>query len=148
LSYIADVAAFVSRQELEWERVESAAAEVDGERMLHVGLRLAADLLGASMPEKVEVPVRSDRIVGRLARQIIQWLPAAGSAPPGIFKRALFRVRMRGGSFSGVAYLLRLSFSPTEEDWVAGAENKRHWLLDALARPFRLARKYGNDGKS
>jgi hypothetical protein len=148
VSYIADVAAFVSRQELDWERVESAAAEVDGERMLHVGLRLAADLLGASMPEKVEVPVRSDRIVGRLARQIIQWLPAAGSAPPGIFKRALFRVRMRGGSFSGVAYLLRLSFSPTEEDWVAGAENKRHWLLDALARPFRLARKYGNDGKS
>jgi hypothetical protein len=57
-------------------------------------------------------------------------------------------MRMRGGIFSGPAYLLRLSFSPTEEDWVEGAENKRHWLLDALGRPFRLARKYGRDNKS
>jgi hypothetical protein len=147
LSYIADVAAFVSRQELDWERVESAAEEVGGERMLYVGLRLAADLLGAPLPGKIGAPVRSDRVVGHLVRQIMQWLPAAGSAPPGIFERALFRIRMRGGSFAGVMYLLRLSFSPTEEDWVAGAENKRHWFLDALGRPFRLARKYGNDGK-
>ena len=78
----------------------------------------------------------------------MQWLPAAGSVPPGILGRATFRMRMRGGFFPGVAYLFRLSFSPTEEDWVVGAENKRHWLMDALGRPFRLARKYGNDGKS
>jgi hypothetical protein len=56
-------------------------------------------------------------------------------------------MRMRGGVFSGAAYLFRLSVSPTEEDWVEGAENKRHWFLDALGRPFRLARKYGGDRK-
>jgi len=78
----------------------------------------------------------------------VKWLPAAGSAPPGILTRAIFRMRMRGGIFSGPAYLLRLSLSPTEEDWIEGAENKRHWLLDALGRPFRLARKYGRDNKS
>ncbi len=147
LSYIADVAAFVAKQELDWERVESAAEEVGGERMLYVGLRLAADLLGAPLPGKIGARVRSDRVVSHLVRQIMQWLPAAGSAPPGILERAMFRMRMRGGFFPGVAYLFRLSFSPTEEDWVVGAENKRHWLLDALGRPFRLARKYGNDGK-
>lgn len=147
LSYIADVAAFVSRQELDWARVQSAAEEVGGERMLYLGLRLAADLLKAPLPENVGVLVRSDRTVGRLAGQILRWLPAAGSAPPGIFERAVFRMRMRGGFFPGLAYLFRLSFSPTEEDWVEGAENKRHWFLDALGRPFRLARKYGNDGK-
>jgi hypothetical protein len=148
LSYIADVAAFVSVQKLDWARVQSAAAEVGGERMLYVGLRLAADVLGAPLPENVGALVRSDRAVGRLVNQIVRWLPAAGSAPPGIVQRAMFRVRMRGGILSGVAYLFRLSFSPTEEDWVEGAENKRHWFLDALGRPFRLARKYGSDGKS
>lgn len=148
LSYVADVAAFVSMQELDWRRVKLAAEEVCGKRMLHVGLRLAADLLGAPLPENVAAEVRSDSAVGRLAKQIIQWLPAAGSAPPGIFERAMFRIRMRGGIFSGAAYLIRLSFSPTEDDWVEGAENERHWFLDALGRPFRLARKYGNDGKS
>jgi hypothetical protein len=147
LSYIADVAAFVTRQELDWGRVMAAAAEVGGERMLYVGLRLAADLLGAPLPESVGAALRSDRTVGRLAKQITRCLPAAGSAPPGIFERAMFRMRMRGGILSGVVYLFRLSLSPTEEDWVAGAENKRHWFLDALGRPFRLARKYGNDGK-
>jgi hypothetical protein len=148
LSYIADVAAFVSVQKLDWARVQSAAAEVGGERMLYVGLRLAADVLGAPLPENVGAVVRSDRVVGRLVDQIVRWLPAAGSAPPGIVERAMFRVRMRGGILSGVAYLFRLSFSPTEEDWVEGTENKRHWFLDALGRPFRLARKYGSDGKS
>jgi hypothetical protein len=116
--------------------------------MLHVGLRLAADVLGAPLPENVAAFVRADRAVGHLAEQIVRWLPAAGSAPPGIFERAMFRMRMRGGIIFGVAYLFRLSFSPTEEDWVESAENKRHWFLDALGRPFRLARKYGNDGKS
>ncbi len=147
LSYIADVAAFVLNQALDWDRVQSAAEEVAGERMLYVGLRVAADTLGVSLPEGVATRVRSDPAVGRLAGQIAGWLPAAGSASPGIFERAMFRMHMRGGFFSGPAYLLRLSLSPTEEDWVEGAENKRHWFLDALARPFRLARKYGNDGK-
>ncbi len=148
LSYIADVAAFVSKQELDWGRVESAAEEVGAVRMLYVGLRLAEDLLGAPLPKNVTALSRSEPTVGRLASQIMRWLPAAGSAPKGIFERAMFRVRMRGGIFSGPAYLFRLSFSPTEEDWVEGSEIKRHWFLDALGRPFRLARKYGSDGKS
>jgi hypothetical protein len=145
LSYIADVAAFVSHQDLDWERVRSSAEEVGGERMLNVGLRLAAEVLGAPLPENVAALVRSDRAAGLLVGRIMRWLPAAGSAPPGIFERAIFRMRMRGGVFSGPAYLLRLSFSPTEEDWIEGAENKRHRFLDALGRPFRLARKYGKD---
>jgi putative nucleotidyltransferase-like protein len=148
LSYVADVAAFVSAQPLDWARVRSSAEEVGGERMLKVGLRLAEEVLGARLPESVAALVRSDRASGPLVGQITRWLPAAGSAPPGIFQRAIFRMRMHGGIFSGPAYLLRLAFSPTEEDWIAGAENKRHWFLDALGRPFRLARKYGKDGKS
>ena len=147
LSYIADVAAFVSKQDLDWAGVRSSAEEVGGERMLNVALRLAADVLDAPLPEGVAALVRRDRAAGSLVGQIMRWLPAAG-APPGILARAIFRMRMRGGVFSGPAYLLRLSFSPTEEDWMEGARNKRHWFLDALGRPFRLARKYGKDAKS
>ena len=148
LSYIADVASFVSRQRLDWGRVMAAADEVGARRMLFVGLRLAADVLDAPLREDMARVVPTDPDVTRLAKQIVRWLPAAGSAPPGIFKRALFRMRMRGNTISSFPYLLRLSFSPTEDDWVEGAENKRHWFLDALGRPFRLARKYGRAGKS
>lgn len=147
LSYIADVAALVSRQELDWERVHFAAEEVSGQRMLYVGLQLAADVLGAKLPRSIAVAVRRDPAVSRLTQQILRWLPAGGTAPPEIFERAVFRTRLRGGLFSSVAYLFRLTFSPTEDDWVEGAEHRRHRFSDALRRPFRLARKYGRAAK-
>lgn len=148
LIYIADVAALVSRQPLDWIQALSAAEEVSARRMLYLGLHLAASLLGPQLPGKISSGIQTDPSVDRLAKQVYDWLPAAGLAPPPILERALFRVRMRGGFFSGLPYLVRLSLSPTEEDWVAGEENKRHRLADALGRPFRLAKKYGRDGKS
>lgn len=149
LMWTADVTALITRQTgLDWERAMQAARDAGAERMLHVGLRLAAEILELPLPEKIAAAVRADRTAAKLASQIALWLPAAGLAPPGLLQRAVFRVRMRGGPLAGSAYLLRLSLSPTEEDWVAGAEEKRPWFLDALGRPLRLLRKYGRDGKN
>lgn len=147
LIYVADVAALISRQQLDWSSALAAADEVGARRMLCAGLHLAATVLDAQFPDAIAMEIRSDSVVNRIVRRISQWLPAAGSAPPPILQRALFRIRMRGGLLSGLPYLIRLSVSPTEEDWVAGEENKRHPFLDAVGRPFRLARKYGRDGK-
>jgi hypothetical protein len=149
LLWIADVAALVSRQTgMDWARVAESAREVGAERMLHVGLRLAAELLRMQLPNDVLKKVQSDAAAARLVKQISDWLPAAGYAPPSLFGRAAFRLRMRGGFFSAPAYLLRLSLSPTEEDWQTGTEENRPGFLNALRRPFRLARKYGRDHKS
>jgi len=149
LMWIADVAALVSRQSnLDWERAAVSAREVGAERMLRVGLQLAATLLKARMPDAVLAKVNSDRAAARLANQILNWLPAAGNAPPGLFERAAFRLRMHGGLVSAPAYLMRLLLSPTEEDWGAGAEENQRPFLDVLRRPFRLARKYGRGGKT
>src|ERR1700674_1634715 len=149
LMWIADVAGLVSRQTgIDWERVADSARVVGAERMLHTGLRLASDLLKARLPEKVQAAVQADVLAGRLAEQICKWLPSAGYAPPGLLERAAFRMRMRGGLIAAPAYLFRLSFSPTEEDWKSGAQEKRHWFLEAARRPFRLARKYGRSRKT
>jgi Uncharacterised nucleotidyltransferase len=148
LMWIADVAALVSRQtNIDWERVADSAKEVEAQRMLHIGLRLAADLLKAQLPDKVLAIVRADAVSAQLAQRTLKWLPAAGFAPPSLLERAAFRMRMRGGLIFGPAYLLRLSLSPTEEDWNDAGQVKRHWLPDAVRRPFRLARKYGREGK-
>jgi hypothetical protein len=147
--WIADVAALVSRQTgIDWERVGDSARAVKAERMLHTGLRLASDLLRASLPGKVQAAVQADALAARLAEQCAKWLPAAGNAPPGLFERAAFRLRMRGGLLAAPAYLLRLSFSPTEEDWNEARQGSHHRFLDAIRRPFRLARKYRRDGHS
>jgi len=149
LMWIADVAALVSRQvNLDWDRAASSAKEVGAERMLHTGLQLAATLLKLRLPDHVLEKVKSDKVAANLTGQILNWLPAAGYAPPGLFERAAFRMRMHGGLVSAPAYLMRLSFSPTEEDWGAGREEHHSSFLDLIRRPFRLARKYGRARKT
>ena len=149
LMWIADVAALVSRQTgIDWQRVADSAKAVGAERMLYTGLRLASDLLQARLPGKVQAMVEADRVAARLAEQSGKWLPAAGYAPPGLFERAAFRLRMHGGLLSAPGYLLRLALSPTEEDWTEGTEDSRSWIPGAFRRPIRLARKYGRANKS
>ncbi len=143
LMWIADVAALASRQtSIDWERATASARAVGAEHLLNTGLQLAASVLHAPLPQKVAARVREDAVAGKLVARVLRWLPAAGYAPPGLFERAAFRLRMRGGLLAAPAYLLRLSFSPTEEDWQAGGKLSHNRVLDALRRPLRLARKY------
>jgi len=138
LSWIADVAGIVSRQtSIDWERAASSAKAVQSEHLLHAGLRLAADVLHAELPKTISARVTNDAVASKLAARALRWLPAAGHKSPGLVERAAYRLRMRGSFFAAPAYLLRLTFSPTEEDWQAGS------ILDTLRRPLRLARKYG-----
>jgi len=137
----------VTHQTVDWNRAMAAAREVQAERMLGVGLLLASNMLAARLPAEVVSAIRADHQAGRIAAQIARRLPIVDAEPFGLLGRAAFRIRMRGGPVQGLAYLLRLSLSPTEEDWVAGAGERRPHLLDAISRPFRLARKYGRDGK-
>jgi hypothetical protein len=146
--WVADVAALVSRQEnLDWDRAFLTAREVGAERMLSLGLLLAAEVFQVKLPRQVEKVIRSDGGAARIAAEIAVRLPSAGYAPRALPGRALFRIRMRGGLFSGVAYLMRLTLSPTEEDWVRDGVEKRPGLFDALRRPKRLVRKYWRGGR-
>ena len=143
LMWIADVAALISRQGPDWNRALAVAHEVGAVRILRLGLRLASDMLGAELPVPINADVTSDRTVAELAEQITSRLSSGEPHTVGLLQRAIFRVRMRGGLFQGAAYLLRLSLSPTEEDWAPGKEGSRPALLDVISRPFRLAKKHG-----
>ena len=143
LMWIADVAALISSpQPLDWDAIMTAAREVGAERILRLGLRLASDVLGAELPAQVKATVQSDRVVSALTRKIQSRLVSREPRSIGVLQRATFRVRMRGGLIAGGAYLLRLTLSPTEEDWTLGKEGIHFAFLDAIGRPFRLARKH------
>jgi putative nucleotidyltransferase-like protein len=143
LTMVADVAALIARRkDLDWGRAMSTARELGAERMLILGLRLEEQILRVKTPEKMEKIVRSDRGAERLAGEIIKRLPSATGAQRGVIGRALFRMRMRGGFIGGAAYLLRLTLSPTEEDWKENSARKPGRILEALQRPLRLTRKY------
>ena len=143
LAWVADVAALISNNpSLNWQSATSAAAEVGAERMLRVGIWLAANVLELPLAQQVAGYVNSDSTAVKLAKEIAGRLAEGRSAAPGIVRRAAFRAKMRGGFLPGLSYLLRLSLSPTEDDWSPEPGSSRPWLLDALSRPFRLARKY------
>ena len=84
----------------------------------------------------LQVPRAANRSV---SLQVARWLPQAGFAPPALWARAAFRMSKRGGGIPGAAYLLRLSLSPTDEDWQKGEQDGRPWLWDALLQPLRLS---------
>jgi hypothetical protein len=149
LGWIADVAALVTRhRDIDWQAASKTARQVGAERMLATGLCLASDLLRASLPAPVLATLKRDAGAARLAAYVRAWLAEGGHKPPGLFERAVFRLRMRGNGFSAPAYLLRLVLFPTEEDWNKGDPQSRYGFFDALWRPFRLARKYGRGNKS
>jgi hypothetical protein len=148
LGPIADVTGLIARQPgIAWERAGSSAKAAQAEHLLHTGLRLAMDVLHAELPEPIAARVREDAVAAKLAARALRWLPAAGYRSPGLWERAAFRLRMRGNFLAAPAYLLRLAFSLTEEDWQADGKMSSNPVLDALRRPFRLARKYGRSSK-
>jgi len=145
LMWVSDVAALVVRHpEIDWKKAQQAAADVGAERMLRVGILLGALLLGVKLPAAIAEEAGRDRTSEDLCRQSASWLPYAGYAPPSLRGRAAYRMSMAGGGVRGLAYLTRLSLSPTDEDWNEGAEERRSWLWDAVRRPFRLLKKYGS----
>jgi hypothetical protein len=112
--------------------------------MLHVGVRLGASLLGAKVADEMAAEIEQDATSKELCDEVSRWLPYGIDGLPGLRKRAIYRMRMAGGGISGPIYLLRLSLSPTEEDWEKETEERRSWLWGTLRRPFRLMRKYGS----
>lgn len=149
LMWVADVAAMAAGgTKLDWRTVAESAKVVGAQRMVNVALWLVQDLLHTEIPAEIRSEVMQDRAVPAICKRINGWLPYAGYAPPSLLQRARFRMGMRGGVFTGIGYLFRLSLSPTEEDWVEGAETERSWFWDAVSRPFRLIRKYGRNGKT
>ena len=144
LGWIADVAALVTRKsDINWDSAMKFAKVVGAERMFCTGLRLATDLLHARLPDKVLSIVRSDVGAAKLAECACTWLRGGRKTSPTLFERAVFRLRMRGSKSAAPAYLLRLSLSPTEEDWQTGGEISHNRLFESLRRPYRLALKHG-----
>ena len=147
LMWPADIAAIVARHpEIDWAGVRRAARDVGAERMVHVGLLLAESLLGLPVPAEMAANTNADSAARNLVRQVEGWMPTAGYQPPPLRQRAIFRQKMGGGGMRGAAYLVRLSFSPTDEDWAEGSEDRGSRVWEAIKRPFRLLRKYGQDG--
>ncbi len=139
LSWIADIAALTacSRPDWrpDWALVLERARSWRVQRMLLLGVGLAARLFEAAPPDEVAKCLRRDRVARRMIEQISRRFFSPEKIQLGVLSRFAFRVRMRGPFTQGLPYAIRLALMPTEHD-----RGKRRLPdpLYALLRPLRL----------
>jgi hypothetical protein len=144
ISWIADVAELIQRQgDLDWDKAFRMAESLRVERMVHLGLALAEDLLQAPMPAEIRKRVSEDKEAVSVAREVGQRTLSRDLPGPGTGSRLRFRRRMMQGKLAGWRYSLRLAMIPAEEDWEMVQLPGPLAPLYLALRPLRLLHKYG-----
>jgi hypothetical protein len=147
LAWICDVAELIKHQKLNWQALLARAAKTDSERMFFLGLYLAEDLLGASLPADLKQRCLSDERLVALARNVVEHLfngpehvPASSSE---MFK---YNFGVRKTWRSRARYFLFI-LRPTDED--LGSHSLPGGLSFAyyLMRPLRLIFKPGSSAR-
>lgn len=147
-SWIADISELARRySNLDWDATIKRAKSLNAERMLHVGLSLAAGLLGTSLPNEIQHRVQADQVATNLASGITHRLMMREHRSLDAPGRFNFRRRMLPGTLEGWRYAVRLSVVPAEEDWQMMRLPGPLAPLYIALRPFRLLRKYGWAGR-
>ena len=144
LQWIVDIAELAeSPRGLNWDLAIQRAGEMQSQRMLFLGLKVAHDLVEANLPEEVLRQIEADRPVQSLAARACALFFRDDNTSPDAVQRLLFRIRTRDKLGAGLRYSLWLATTPTEEDWSRLRLPASLQPLYALLRPLHLLRKYG-----
>lgn len=147
-SWIADIAELTqSHPALDWDQVERRAESLKAQRMLHLGLTLAADLLDAPLPPEIKDRMMADPVPSTVAKEVQRRLLSRELPPLDAKGRLRFRRRMVAGMIPGWRYAVRLAVVPAEEDWLMMRLPAPLAPLYIALRPLRLLRKYGWTGR-
>lgn len=145
LSWIADIAELIeAHPQFDWDQALGRARTLGTDRMVNLGLLLAAQLLDAALPEVVVTGLQRDKTATELAAEITyRTLRVEGFAVASAWERFKFRRQMMTGAFAGWKYASRLTLAPAEEDWREVQLPQALSPLYHALRPFRLMKKYG-----
>ena len=149
ISWIADISELVqSHEELDWDALWQRAGSLRAQRMVCLGLALAAGLLDAPLPAEIASRVAHDTVAASAACEIARRHLSREFAPRSAAGRFGFRRRMVPGALAGWRYALRLAAAPAEEDWELMHLPRPLGLLYVALRPLRLFRKYARTRRS
>jgi hypothetical protein len=138
LAWISDIAGLVATSpQLNWQQLTRQARQSGNERMLFLGLRLAAELLDARLPVEVQSEIAGDATVAVLANEIIANLFTAELQRSGMGGYFRFQMTARR-RFRDKFNYLRFTITPNEEDLVRVRLPKALSFIYYLIRPVRM----------
>jgi Uncharacterised nucleotidyltransferase len=144
LSWIADISELIQTYPaFDWDGALRRAESLRAERMLHLGLALASQMLDAPLPKEIAKRVQLDRIAVGVASEVAARLLSRDMPVLDAAGRFHFRLRMLTKALAGWRYAIRLTVVPAEEDWLMMRLPRALAPLYLVLRPFRLLRKYG-----
>ena len=148
LGWICDVALLVrSRPDLDWQRVVREAHKARCLRELLFALKLAKDLVGASLPDSVLQVVNTYPGLKSATRRVMRELFCAEQ--PFLlrrFQRLVFYFRLKQRIKDGLVFLryeLRIAVTPNSKDFALVPLPVALSFLYYITRPIRLAVSYG-----
>jgi len=144
LIWVSDVSQLIhTNRGLDWEYTMRQSASLGCQRILFLGLQLCKDLLGTSIPERVEKQASSDPIVKTLSVKARERLFSTTGLPPGPWESCLFHMKSRERLMDRIRYCYRLARTTTPGDREFLGLPAIFSPVFLLMRPFRLTRKYG-----
>jgi hypothetical protein len=145
LKLVCDLAALLSAcgGSMDWRLVMRRAGEQRSRRMLYLGLRLADELLGATMPGEILEKARADSAVSVLCTTFRKKLfPETHESDPVIESVACF-LQMREKFLDRCLFILRYWTTPNEKDHMFLVLPPGLGYLSYLVRPVRLLKEHG-----
>jgi putative nucleotidyltransferase-like protein len=143
ISWVADISELIQMHpQLDWDAVWRCAEILNAQRMLSLGVTLAARLLAAPLPSEI-LRATDDPVVGAVAKEVEVRLLSHKYIPLDAAGRFQFRRRLVPGVMAGWRYAIRLTVVPAEEDWMMLRLPPSLAPLYIALRPLRLLRKYG-----
>jgi hypothetical protein len=142
LIWLCDIAQILKRANLNWDWIRSQARSLGIERILHITLLLANQLLGAEIPSILEASIRGDKSAQLFAEQIV--ISVATGATYEEEQVSYFRLmmRLRERRMDRLRFLTRLAFTPGPGEWEAVRFPKPLFPLYRLVRLARLASRF------
>lgn len=143
LGWISDVAALIDSQEkIDWSLLIKNADRMGSRRILALGLHLASNLLGASVPPEVWNNAPADATVVELADQVQRGLFTEGNEQVGIRGEVRLHLAMKERKRDKLSSCIRLLATPRVDDWKLLPLPGSLFFLYYALRPFRLTGKY------
>jgi hypothetical protein len=145
LGWVSDVARMITPA-LDWDRLVSQAEKAGSQRMLFLGLLLARNLMGSTLPERVEARIAADAMAAELSKEIEARF-ASDTRHPNPLKRLRFHLRMCDRVRNRVTYSVRMALTPSVRDFESVRLPRYLSVLYQPMRPFRLVRDLASQSK-